>query len=98
MFVLTVLVYPVVLAALCTGAALLVDRCSGRFLPAALFPAVGAAALIAVSQLTTYIAPIAPATPYVTTAAAIPGLALGGGRVQTLAPGRRGRGSQAPPA
>jgi len=85
MFILTVLVYPVVLATLCTGAALLVDRCSGGFVPAALFPAVGAAALIAVSQLTTYIAPIAPATPYVMTAVALAGLLLGWGRVRTLA-------------
>jgi hypothetical protein len=94
MFVLTVLVYPVVLAALCTGSALLVDRCSGRFLPAALFPAVGAATLIAVSQLTTYIAPIAPATPYVMAAVAIAGLALGWGRAQKLARGWRGWGWQ----
>jgi hypothetical protein len=85
MFVLTALVYPVVLATLCTGAALLVDRCSGGFLPAALFPAVGAAALIAVSQLTTYIAPIAPATPYAMTAVSIAGLVVGWGRVRSLA-------------
>jgi hypothetical protein len=85
MFVLTVVVYPLVLAALCTGAALLVDRCSGGFLPAALFPAVGAAALIGVSQLTTYVAPIAPATPYVMAAVAVAGLALGWGRAQRLA-------------
>ncbi|MGA9874751.1 MAG: hypothetical protein WBQ21_02985, partial [Solirubrobacteraceae bacterium] len=64
MFVLTTLVYPVVLALLCLGAALLVDRISGGFLPGALLPAVGAAALIAVSQLSTYAAPLAPATPY----------------------------------
>jgi hypothetical protein len=85
MFVLTVLVYPVALAILCTGAGLLVDRSSGGFLPAALFPAVGAAALIAVSQLTTYAAPLAPATPYVMAAVAVAGLALGYGRVHELA-------------
>ena len=47
--------YPLVLALLCVGAGLLVDRCSGGFLPAALLPSVGAAALIALSQLSTYI-------------------------------------------
>jgi len=85
MFVLTTLVYPVVLVALCTGAALVVDRCSGGFLPGALFPAIGAAMLIAVSQLTTYVAPIASATPYAMAAVAIAGFALGWRRVRTLA-------------
>lgn len=47
MFILAALVYPVVLAVLCVGAGLLVDRAGGRFLPGALLPAVGAAALIA---------------------------------------------------
>ena len=51
MFVLTALVYPGVLAVLCVGAGLLVDRVSGGFLPGLLLPAVGAAALIALSQL-----------------------------------------------
>jgi hypothetical protein len=84
MFVLTALIYPVVLAALCIGAGLLVDRCSGSFLPAALLPAVGAAALIGVSQLTTYVAPIAPATPVVLAVVAIAGFALERDRVRAL--------------
>src|SRR6478736_3627117 len=70
LFALTVLVYPLALALLCAGAGLLVDRCSGSFLPAALVPVVGAAALIALSQLTTYIPGIARSTPYVIAAAA----------------------------
>jgi hypothetical protein len=82
MFVLTALVYPVVLGVLCVGSGLLVNRCSGGFLPAALLPAVGAAALIGVSQLTTYIAPVAPATPYVMAAFAAGGFALGRARVR----------------
>jgi hypothetical protein len=85
MFVLTALVYPGALAALCTGAGLLVDRCSGRFLPAPLVPTVGAAALIAVSQLTTYFAALAPGTPYVMAAAALAGFALERARVLALA-------------
>ncbi|HTA13658.1 MAG TPA: hypothetical protein VK781_02225 [Solirubrobacteraceae bacterium] len=89
MFVLTTLVYPVVLALLCTGAALLVDRASGGFLPGMLFPAVGAAALIVVSQLSTYVSAIAPATPYLLVAVAVAGLVLGWGRARALAPAWR---------
>jgi hypothetical protein len=85
MFVLTTLVYPVVLALLCIGAALLVDRASGGFLPGMLFPTVGAAALIVVSQLSTYVAPVAPATPYLLVAVAVAGLIFGWGRLQALA-------------
>jgi len=85
MFIATALVYPCVLAALCAGAGLLVDRLSGRFLPAPLLPTVGAAALIGVSQLTTYLAAIAPATPYVLAALAASGWWLGWGRARALA-------------
>jgi hypothetical protein len=85
MFVPTTLVYPVVLALLCLGAALLVDRACGSLLPAMLFPAVGAAALIALSQLSTYITPLAPATPYLLVALALAGLLLGRQRLRTFA-------------
>jgi hypothetical protein len=91
MFALATLVYPVVLAALSVGAGLLVDRCSGGFLPAALLPTVGVAALIAVSQLFTYAAPLAPATPYAIGAFAVAGLVLGSARLRALA--RRWRAS-----
>jgi hypothetical protein len=84
MFVLTTLVYPLVLALLCVGAALLVDRLSGGWLPGALLPAVGAAALIGVSQLSTYPAWLAPATPYLLVAVALAGYALGRGRARAL--------------
>ena len=84
MFIVTALVYPVVLAVLCVGAGLLVDRASGRFLPGALLPAVGAAALIGVSQLTTYAWPLAPATPYVMVAFAIAGFLFAWQRVRML--------------
>lgn len=94
MFVLTTLVYPTVLAGLCIGAGLLVDRYSGAWLPGLLLPAVGAAALIAVSQLTTYVAPIAPATPYAMAAVAAAGLVLGRRRVRMLAPRWRAWGWQ----
>src|SRR5271166_1182056 len=84
MFVLTALVYPGALALLCIGAGLLVDRASGSFLPGLLLPVVGAAALIAVSQLSTYVWPAAPATPYLMAATAVTGFALGRQRVQLL--------------
>ncbi len=83
-FILAVFVYPVVLAGLCVGAGLLVDRLSGRFLPGLLLPAVGAAALIAVSQLTTYVTSLATSTPYVLVGVAAAGYVLGIGRVVAL--------------
>lgn len=89
MFVLTTLVYPVALALLCIGAGLLVDRCSGGWLPGLLLPPVGGAALIALSQLTTYVTPLAPATPYAMAAAALAGFGLGWPRLRALARRRR---------
>jgi hypothetical protein len=85
MFLATVLLYPCVLAVLCAGAGLLADRASGRLLPAPLLLSVGAATLIAVSQLTTYVSPLAPATPYVMLAVAAAGFALGRETVRALA-------------
>jgi hypothetical protein len=84
MFVLTALVYPVVLALLCLGTGLLVDRASGGVLPAMLLLTTGLAALVVASQLTTYVAPIAPVTPYVLVAVALAGLMLGWGRATAL--------------
>jgi hypothetical protein len=78
LFALTVFAYPLVLGLLCLGAGLAVDRCSGRFLPAPLLLGVGAAALIALSQLSTWIAAIAPATPWLMLALALLGFALAG--------------------
>jgi hypothetical protein len=87
LFALTLFVYPLALALLCLGAGLLVDRCSGRFLPAALLPSVGAAALIALSQLSTYVSPLAPATPYLMVALALLGFALSLGSARDSARG-----------
>jgi hypothetical protein len=84
MFVLATLVYPCVLALLCAGAGLLVDRVGGSFLPGALLPVVGAAALIGLSQLTTYIVFLAPATPYLLALFALAGFALGRPRVAAM--------------
>jgi hypothetical protein len=84
LFALTVLVYPLALALLCLGAGLLIDRCSGRFLPVALLPSVGVAALIALSQLSTYSSAIAPATPYLLAGFALAGFALSRARLRPL--------------
>jgi hypothetical protein len=84
-FIASALLYPCVLAALCAGAGLALDRCSGSFLPASLLPAVGAGTLIALSQLTTYFSAFAPATPYAVAVVAVAGFVLGWGRVSELA-------------
>jgi hypothetical protein len=81
MFALTVFVYPLVLGLLLLGTGCLVDRASGRFMPASLLPAVGAAGLIALSQLTTYLPALAPATPYAMAAVAAAGFVLARRRI-----------------
>jgi len=91
MFLATALLYPCVLAVLCAGAGLLVDRFSGSFLPAPLLITVGAAALIALSQLLTYVSPLAPATPYAMGAVAAGGFWLSRGRIRALAQRARQR-------
>ena len=90
MFVATALAYPLVLAVLCIGAGLLIDRLSGGFLPGLLLPTVGAATLIAVSQLETYVAFAAPATPYVMVLVALVGVALSRARATELLQALRG--------
>jgi hypothetical protein len=84
MFVATTLLYPCVLAVLCAGSGLLIERGSGGSLPHALLLAVGAGALIAVSQLSTLAYPIAPATPYLMSAVALCGFWLGRARARSL--------------
>ncbi len=91
MFLATALVYPCVLAVLCAGAGLLVDRLSGGLLPAPLLLSVGAAALIALSQLSTYAYPLAPLTPYAMAIVALAGFALARARVRAFLTGSAGR-------
>lgn len=85
MFLLTVFVYPLVLALLCAGTGLLLDRAAGEVLPGQLIALAGMAALIGISQLSTWIVPLAPATPYVVAALGIGGCAVGWRRVKALA-------------
>jgi hypothetical protein len=63
MYLLTVFVYPTVLALLCAGTGLLVDRACRPGLRGALIPLAGMAALIGITQLTVWISFIAPASP-----------------------------------
>jgi hypothetical protein len=91
MFVLTTMVYPAALAALCLGGGLLADRLAGRWLPGSLLLVIGMAALIALSQLSTYSSFVAPATPYLMLAAALAGLALERSRLLELARRLRAR-------
>lgn len=83
-FIATALAYPCVLALLCTGAGLLVDRLSGGWLAAPLLPAVGVAALIALTQLSTFAAPVARATPFLAALVALAGLASGRARLRGM--------------
>ena len=89
MFVLTTLVYPLLLALLCLGAGLLVDRLAGRVLPGVLLAPVGAAALIALSQLSTYVPSIAPFTPVAMGVLALAGFALEAPRLPSRLRGLR---------
>ncbi len=91
MFIATALLYPCALAALCLGTGLLVDRCSRPGLAAPLLLPVGAAGLIAVSQLSTYVYPLAPATPYLVLAVALAGFWLGRARAARLLASMRRR-------
>lgn len=84
MFLANTLLYPCALAVLCLGAGLLADRAGGRMLPAPLLLSVGAASLIAISQLSTYVAFLAPATPYLMAAVAAAGLWLARPRLMAL--------------
>jgi len=92
MFVVATVAYPWLLELLCVGAGLLVDRLSGRFVPAVLLPVLGAAALIALSQLSTYTSATAPLTPIVIVAVGAGGLALEWRRIKraVLRPSSRG--------
>ncbi|MGH2831158.1 MAG: hypothetical protein ACRDK2_00145 [Solirubrobacteraceae bacterium] len=83
MFLASTLGYPCVLVVLCLGAGLLTDRLSGGFLPYALLPIVGASALIAFSQLSTYLSWLAPVSPYLMASFALAGFLLA--RVKLLA-------------
>src|SRR5271165_5428077 len=84
MLLATAILYPCVLAGLCLGAGLLVEKVSGAPLAMALLMSVGVAALIAVTQLTTLVSAIAPASPYVVLAVALAGVAVAPARLAAI--------------
>ena len=57
---------------------------SGGFLPGALLAVLGAAALIGLSQLSTYISPLASATPYLLVVFVAAGFVAGAARLGML--------------
>lgn len=89
-FLLAVLVFPLLLAAVSLGAGLLVERIGGWRLPSLLLAPIGFAAVIGVSQATTWVGPIAPLTPWVLVAVAIAGAVLGREAVADRWRARRG--------
>jgi hypothetical protein len=82
-FVLAVLVFPALVVGLALGAGLLVERAAGRSLPGLLLVPVGFAALVGVSQLSTWWGAIAPATPILLVLVALAGLVLGRTRLRS---------------
>ncbi len=91
MFAATTLLYPCLLVVLCLGAGLLLDRLAGTLLPAALLIPVGSAVLIAVSQLSTYAYPLAPATPYLLLLVALAGYVFARARARAVLRSLRAR-------
>jgi hypothetical protein len=76
-FLLAVLAFPLLLAALSLATGLLVQRLAGTALPALLLAPLGFAAIVGVSQLTTWSGVTAPLTPVVLVLLALAGVALG---------------------
>lgn len=75
-FLLAVLVFPLLLAVLALGVGLLVQRLAGMTLPALLLPPLGFAAVVGVTQLTTWSGVTAPLTPALLVALAVAGFVL----------------------
>src|SRR5438477_271166 len=103
-FVIAVFGYPVILAVLCLGAGLLVERAAGLRLPLPLMLAAGWASLIVLAQLTVLSGTTAPFTPGAFLILALLGFAFGrrrgGHRVVRRRVGRtvRARGTVHRPA
>jgi len=74
--------YPLMLAAVCGGIGLLIERVTGGRAPGSLIVPLGLAGLIVVATLTTSVSAIAPATPIALLAMAAAGLAAGRARLR----------------
>jgi len=88
-FLLAVLVFPLLLAALSLGTGVLVQRLSGMALPALLLAPLGFAGIVGVSQVTTWSGAIAPLTPAILVLVALAGAVLGRHEVSTRWRARR---------
>ena len=88
-FLLAVLVFPLLLAALSLGVGLLVQRLAGGELPALLLVPLGFAGIVGASQLTTWSGVTAPLTPAVLVVLALAGFALGRREAAARWAGRR---------
>ena len=75
-FLLAVLVFPLLLAVLSLGTGLLVQRLAGVLVPALLLVPLGFAAIVGVSQVTTWSGATAPLTPVVLVVLAVAGVVV----------------------
>jgi hypothetical protein len=80
------LAFPALFAVLCLGAGLLVERAAGSRLPGQLLLPLGFAALVCVTQLTTFKGSTAEATVPLAVLVALTGYAVSLGRLRTLRP------------
>ncbi len=76
-YLIAVYVFPLLLGALALGAGLLIEKLSAWRLPALLLAPTGFAALIGVSQVTTWLGPIAPLTRWILLLVALAGFVVG---------------------
>lgn len=82
-FPVVVILYPLLMAVLCVGTGLLIERVLGTSLPAALVPVLGYCALVVVSQFTVLSSSLAPWTPEILAAVTIAGYAWDRGSIVT---------------
>jgi hypothetical protein len=81
-FILTSFAFPALLVALALGAGALVERLSGLRLPGVLLAPLGVAALIVVTQFTSYFDATAEATPFAALVVGVAGLVVGWPRLR----------------
>lgn len=88
-YVLAVYAFPLLLVGVSVGVGLLIERIAGWSLPALLIAPLGFAGVVGVTQLTTWISPLAPATPWILLAAPLAGLGLSAHAVRARWQARR---------
>jgi hypothetical protein len=88
-YLLAVFAFPLLVAALSSGFGLLVERIAGWRVPALLLAPLGFAAIIGVTQLTTWADPLAAATPWIVLAVGVAGFVLARGELRARWSARR---------